>query len=208
MLVLRRRRTTVADGFVGALADAGTTPYARPCRDRAGRSSRRRGRARCAAGCRVPGDKGISHRALLFAALAGGRHSAHRLGTRRRRRAGTRAALTALGVRDHAVTSAASPCRAPASTRCGRRPGDIDCGNSGTTMRMLAGLVAGRPFLTVLTGDASLSTPADGAGGRAAARAWARTIDGAGRGSARRLTIRGGALTGTAPRARAWRAGR
>jgi 3-phosphoshikimate 1-carboxyvinyltransferase len=35
---------------------------------------------------------------------------------------------------------------------------ELDCGNSGTTMRMLAGLVAGRPFRTVLTGDASLQT--------------------------------------------------
>jgi 3-phosphoshikimate 1-carboxyvinyltransferase len=34
----------------------------------------------------------------------------------------------------------------------------LDCGNSGTTMRLLTGLVAGRPFRTVLTGDESLST--------------------------------------------------
>ena len=45
--------------------------------------------------------------------------------------------------------------------RVGRRSralgGPLDCGNSGTTMRLLAGLLAASPFATVLTGDASLS---------------------------------------------------
>jgi 3-phosphoshikimate 1-carboxyvinyltransferase len=38
----------------------------------------------------------------------------------------------------------------------GPPPGDLDAGNSGTTLRLLAGALAGRPFRTVLTGDASL----------------------------------------------------
>jgi 3-phosphoshikimate 1-carboxyvinyltransferase len=71
----------------------------------------------------------------------------------------------------------------------------VDCGNSGTTMRMLAGLVAGRPFRTVLTGDDSLC-----------ARPMARVIeplrvlgariDGAGDGRHAPLEIDGGELAG------------
>ena len=103
---------------------------------------------------RVPGDKGISHRALLFAAIADGRSRAVGL-------AGgddvwrTRRALVEMGV---PITSAGS-----AVTVEGRGidaftepPAVLDCGNSGTTMRLTAGLLAGRPFLSVLTGDESL----------------------------------------------------
>lgn len=105
---------------------------------------------------RVPGDKSISHRALMFAALADGESTISHLATGADVRA-TRAALEALGVsirnRDREMLVA------------GRgidewiEPADvIDCGNSGTTMRVLSGALAGRDFLTVLTGDASLRT--------------------------------------------------
>ncbi len=103
---------------------------------------------------RLPGDKSISHRALLFAALATGTSSITNLATGDDVRA-TRAALELLGtgIRTRAglvsVTSAGvDSLREPDSV--------LDCGNSGTTMRVLSGVLAGRPFLSVLTGDASL----------------------------------------------------
>jgi 3-phosphoshikimate 1-carboxyvinyltransferase len=103
---------------------------------------------------RVPGDKGISHRALLFAAMADGRSRVAGLA------AGddvarTQAALGSLGVAitttgdDRVVDGHGVDALVEAATV-------IDCGNSGTSIRTLSGLVAGRAFLTVLTGDASL----------------------------------------------------
>jgi 3-phosphoshikimate 1-carboxyvinyltransferase len=71
----------------------------------------------------------------------------------------------------------------------------IDCGNSGTTMRTLAGLLAGRPFLSVLTGDASLlSRPM----GRVVKplRALGARVDGRVDGELAPLVIRGGELVG------------
>jgi 3-phosphoshikimate 1-carboxyvinyltransferase len=75
------------------------------------------------------------------------------------------------------------------------RPPDreLDCGNSGTSMRLLAGLVASAPFLTVLTGDASLSTrPME----RVASPLRAMGADVATRDGHPPLTIRGGELHG------------
>jgi 3-phosphoshikimate 1-carboxyvinyltransferase len=72
---------------------------------------------------------------------------------------------------------------------------EIDCGNSGTTMRFLAGACAGRPFRTVLVGDASLSS-------RPMARvldplrAMGADVDGRDGGNHAPLVIRGGALRG------------
>ena len=80
-----------------------------------------------------------------------------------------------------------------------REPASVlDCANSGTSLRMLAGLVAGRPFLTVLTGDAAAgSTWADGTCRRTAARHGSprrrlRRADGA----LAPLVVRGGRLVG------------
>ena len=105
---------------------------------------------------RVPGDKGISHRALLSAALASGRSTIRNLadGDDVQR---TRAALEQLGVR--VKDSGPSTVTVLGTGAEGLREPDavIDCGNSGTTMRMLAGLLAGRPFLSVLSGDSSLA---------------------------------------------------
>jgi 3-phosphoshikimate 1-carboxyvinyltransferase len=103
----------------------------------------------------LPGDKSLSHRLAILAALAEGEsrltnfstaedcastlNCLERLGVATRRRGRT---VEVLG-------RGASGLRAP-----GRRP--LDAGNSGSTLRMMAGVVAGRPFRTVLTGDASL----------------------------------------------------
>ncbi|MEN1959645.1 3-phosphoshikimate 1-carboxyvinyltransferase [Luteimonas sp. MJ246] len=104
----------------------------------------------------VPGDKSISHRAVMFAALADGNSRIDGFLEGEDTRA-TAAIFAAMGVRIEAPSPA---CRlvhgvgidglqAPATT--------LDCGNSGTAMRLLAGLLAGQRFDSVLAGDASLS---------------------------------------------------
>jgi 3-phosphoshikimate 1-carboxyvinyltransferase len=105
---------------------------------------------------RVPGDKSISHRALMFAALADGESTISHLATGADVRA-TRGALEALGVsirnRDREMLVVGR------GIGSWSEPDDIiDCGNSGTTVRVLSGALAGRDFLTILTGDASLRT--------------------------------------------------
>jgi len=104
---------------------------------------------------RVPGDKSLSHRALIFAALA--------TGTSRVRDIllsadvqSTAGVLRALGVAvpvlgaDIAVESRGA--RALAAPQA-----DLDCGNSGTTTRLMAGVAAGCAFRSRFVGDASLS---------------------------------------------------
>jgi len=104
-----------------------------------------------AANVEVPGDKSLSHRALLLAAMARGSSEVRHLGPGSDVRS-TAAAVTALGARFEG-TSLVSPgvdgwvCPSTA----------LDCGNSGTSMRLLAGALAGRQFMTDLVGDASLS---------------------------------------------------
>lgn len=103
---------------------------------------------------RAPGDKSITHRALLLAAL--GRGLSHVGG-----------ALTSLDARSSArvlrqLGAEISPLREGAVLGIRGRgrfrpPGrTLDCGNSGTTTRLLLGLLAGHRFRATLTGDASL----------------------------------------------------
>jgi len=105
--------------------------------------------------CRVPGDKSISHRALLFGALADGVVEVRGLG-RGGDNLSTAAALRALGV-DVVLTGDEARIAGVgfAGLRAAAQP--LDCGNSGTTIRLLMGLLAGRPFETELFGDASLT---------------------------------------------------
>jgi 3-phosphoshikimate 1-carboxyvinyltransferase len=131
----------------------------------------------------VPGDKSIAHRWLILAATAAGRSSLeglpHSLDVM-----STASCLAGLvpAVRPALEAWASSP--GPSDERHGstwnrepstldlpaldlqgegrgslRKPDrELDCGNSGTSMRLLAGLVAPGPFVTVLSGDASLVT--------------------------------------------------
>jgi 3-phosphoshikimate 1-carboxyvinyltransferase len=103
---------------------------------------------------RVPGDKSLTHRALVFAALAEGRSriAAPLDGADTR---STAAALTALGC---AVPPLATEVSVEGVGLRGlTQPGAvIDCGNSGTTARLLMGVVAALPLDVTLTGDASL----------------------------------------------------
>lgn len=105
---------------------------------------------------RVPGDKSISHRAIMLAALADGVSRIEgfleaedtRATARIFEQLGVRIEAPAPGVRIvHGV--GIDGLRAP------DRP--LDCGNSGTAMRLLAGVLAAQPFASVLTGDDSLS---------------------------------------------------
>ena len=143
---------------------------------------------------RVPGDKGMSHRALLFAAMADGRSRVSGLATGEDV-GRTRVALEQLGVTltdhdDDAVAVTGSGIES--FTEPG---GVIECGNSGTAMRLLAGLLAGRPFLSVLTGDESLVE-------RPMARvveplqAMGAQLDGRAGGTLPPLVVRGGDLSG------------
>jgi 3-phosphoshikimate 1-carboxyvinyltransferase len=104
----------------------------------------------------VPGDKSIGHRAVLFAALTGGACAVRGLsGGEDNRR--TIAALQALGVAiDVAADGRSAEVRGVGldGLRAAARP--IDCGNSGTSMRLLAGLLAAQPFASTLVGDAYL----------------------------------------------------
>lgn len=100
----------------------------------------------------VPGDKSISHRSLLFGALAVGETRVTGILEAEDVRS-TRRAVEAIGVtvREEGAELVVAP---PEGLQ---EPGDvIDCGNSGTSLRLLAGVLAGRPGLSVLTGDASL----------------------------------------------------
>lgn len=106
---------------------------------------------------RVPGDKSISHRAVMFASLSNGVCVLHDFGPGEDCQRSV-AAMRALGVQIDQPE--ADPTKLIVHGRYRRLAGprgDIDCGNSGTTMRLLAGLLAGQPFRSRLTGDASLS---------------------------------------------------
>lgn len=98
-------------------------------------------------GGRVPGDKSLSHRAVILAAMAEGESRFSGLAPGADVGA-TLQAIRRFGVEAdrHQVTG--SPWQVP--------DGPIDCGNSGTSMRLLTGAAAGRPFSTTLVGDRSL----------------------------------------------------
>lgn len=104
----------------------------------------------------VPGDKSVSHRAIMLAALADGISHIEGFLEGEDTRA-TAAAFAQMGVRIETPSPSQRivhgvglhGLRAPQET--------IDCGNAGTGMRLLAGVLAGQRFDTVLAGDESLS---------------------------------------------------
>jgi 3-phosphoshikimate 1-carboxyvinyltransferase len=103
---------------------------------------------------RVPGDKSLSHRLAILAASAEGRSRFTGLGTGRDVRS-TIGCLRALGVE---IAGDGDRVEVVGRGAAGLRAADaaLDCGNSGSTMRMLAGVLAGCPFRSVLDGDTSL----------------------------------------------------
>jgi 3-phosphoshikimate 1-carboxyvinyltransferase len=143
----------------------------------------------------LPGDKSISHRALLFNALAEGTAELEGVLDAGDTRSTLRC-LRALGVE----IEERGPGRFRVQGRAGalREPEDVlDCGNSGTTMRTLLGLLAGQPFHATLTGDASLRRRPMGRVARPL-RALGAQIDGAQDGQRAPLSIRGGAVVNRA----------
>lgn len=105
---------------------------------------------------KVPGDKSISHRALLVAALAGGESRIRGILTGEDPRA-TAAILRELGVRVPTLVADAELCITGVGVRGLRAPGRIlDCANSGTTARLMLGVLAGQALEATLTGDESL----------------------------------------------------
>ena len=103
----------------------------------------------------VPGDKSISHRAVLVAAVADGVTRIEGFG-RSEDTESTLAAVRALGV-EAVNADADSVLVRGAGLRGLRPPGEpIDCGNAGTLMRLLPGLLAGQEGRFELTGDESL----------------------------------------------------
>ena len=108
---------------------------------------------------RVPGDKSISHRYALLAALARGRSVIHNYSTGADC-ASTLACLRALGVEidTDAAAGAGATVRIVGRGLRGLHapPGELDAGNSGTTLRLLSGVLAAHAFTVRLTGDESL----------------------------------------------------
>ena len=103
---------------------------------------------------RLPGDKSISHRAALIAALARGSSEISNFSTARDC-GSTLKCLRSLGVsiehkHDKIVFAGNQNLVTP------REP--LDCGNSGSTLRILAGVLAGQGFTSELIGDESLSS--------------------------------------------------
>lgn len=104
---------------------------------------------------RVPGDKSISHRALMLATLASGTSRIRGLLNSADPRS-TAAAMRALG--SSLPETSADELMVEGLGLRGLRPpvSAIDCGNSGTTARLLLGILAGQSFQVELTGDDSL----------------------------------------------------
>ena len=103
----------------------------------------------------MPGDKSIGHRSLIFGALGRGKSRITGL-SEGLDNAATRQAFRSMGVAVQS-TDEATTVRGVGLHGL-RMPSDvIDCGNSGTTMRLLAGLLSGQRFGTRMIGDASLT---------------------------------------------------
>ncbi|MDX2178513.1 MAG: 3-phosphoshikimate 1-carboxyvinyltransferase [Bryobacteraceae bacterium] len=104
---------------------------------------------------RLPGDKSVSHRAAMLASIAEGRSTlvnystgadcASTLGCVEALGAGVSRDGTTITIEGHGLDGLREPLR------------PLDAGNSGSTIRMLSGILAGQPFATTLFGDESLS---------------------------------------------------
>lgn len=103
---------------------------------------------------RLPGDKSISHRAAIIGALASGGRSHITNFSTSEDCAATLACFRQLGV---TIERDANTVTVEGGGPILNEPrAELDCGNSGSTMRMLSGVLAGQPFMSTLTGDHSL----------------------------------------------------
>src|SRR5712692_3848489 len=110
---------------------------------------------RLAGSIRFPGDKSISHRYAMLAAIAEGSSEIHYFSSSADCHS-TLACLKQLGVE---ISLKHDTVTVRGGGLDGLRPpsGVLDAGNSGSTMRMLAGILAAQPFHSIIAGDASLS---------------------------------------------------
>src|SRR4051812_1338746 len=104
----------------------------------------------------LPADKSISHRAAMLAAIADGT-------TVIQNYAGSEDCLATLRCVGQLGATVKKEGSVVTVTGCGTRglaPPDhpLDCGNSGTTMRLISGILAGQPFASTLVGDESLQS--------------------------------------------------
>lgn len=106
--------------------------------------------------CLVPGDKSISHRAIMLAALADGVSVIDGFLEGEDTRATARA-FAQMGVRIETPSRHRRVVHGVGLHGLKPPAGPIDCGNAGTGMRLLAGILAGQEFDSELIGDASLS---------------------------------------------------
>ncbi len=103
----------------------------------------------------IPGDKSITHRALMLNAAAEGEARIDGFLDAADTRS-TFECMRALGAEIEQVAEDALIVRGRGRAGLHEASGVLDCGNSGTTIRLLSGMLAGFPFLSVLTGDGSL----------------------------------------------------
>ena len=140
---------------------------------------------------RVPGDKSVSHRALIFGAIANGTTRVNGF-LRAHDTTATMNCLRELGadIRDdgHEIVIHGNGWNGLRATNR-----VLDCGNSGTTMRLMLGVLAGQPFESTLGGDASLSKrPMDRV--RIPLSQMGASVVGQGERNVPPITIRGGNL--------------
>ncbi len=106
---------------------------------------------------RVPGDKSISHRAVMLGALAEGTSEVRGF-LEGEDSLATLAAFRAMGVSIDGPNDGHVTIRGAGLQGLRAPPGPLYLGNSGTSMRLLAGILAGQPFDSTLTGDLSLTS--------------------------------------------------
>jgi 3-phosphoshikimate 1-carboxyvinyltransferase len=105
---------------------------------------------------RVPGDKSIAHRYALLGALADGRTTLDHFAPGADCQS-TLACLQRVGVEIEHTSGGSVSILGRGFGRLCSPDAPLDAGNSGTTMRLLAGVLAGHPFTSTMVGDASLS---------------------------------------------------
>jgi 3-phosphoshikimate 1-carboxyvinyltransferase len=104
----------------------------------------------------IPGDKSISHRSLMFGGIARGRTVVHGL-LEGEDVLNTAAAMRAMGAKIEKLPDGTWVAEGTGIGNLKSPAEPMEMGNSGTSTRLLAGLVAGHPIVAAFTGDASLA---------------------------------------------------
>ena len=142
---------------------------------------------------RVPGDKSISHRAVMMASLAEGTSEIHGF-LPSSDCLGTLLAFSLMGVKTERISENHLKITSPGALALSEPQTVLDLGNSGTAVRLLLGILAGSGFHSIVTGDDSLRSRPMGRVTEPLALMGAR-IDGVANGKRLPLAIRGTRLT-------------